>query len=207
MSVNMITKRALSTSMTLGQVIRPPIPVYGVEGRYAASLYSAAHKKNSLDTADKDLKLIKDLYNTHSDFKLFIENPALNRQKKKNAITAVLKSLGVSSESQNFFGTLAENGRLNKLNAVINSFEAIMRAHRGELYVEVASADPLSKKHEQALNEVLKKFATEGQKLNVNFSVKPNMIGGLVVTIGDKYVDMSISTRLKKLTTAIQTAV
>lgn len=72
MSVNMITKRALSTSVTLGQVIRPPIPVYGVEGRYAASLYSAAHKKNSLDAADKDLKLIKDLYNTHSDFKVLV---------------------------------------------------------------------------------------------------------------------------------------
>lgn len=40
-----------------------------------------------------------------------------------------------------FLGLLAENGRLNKLNAVFNSFESIMQAHREELYVEVTSAE------------------------------------------------------------------
>uniref|UniRef100_A0A915EEN5 Oligomycin sensitivity conferral protein n=1 Tax=Ditylenchus dipsaci TaxID=166011 RepID=A0A915EEN5_9BILA len=204
----MVLKRAFSTSnVVASQIVRPPIPVYGVEGKYAAALYSACYKQKTLDTADKDLKLIKDLYKTHKDFQLFVQDPTLNRQKKRKAVEAVLQSIGVSKESQNFIGVMAEGGRLNKLNAVCNSFESIMRAHRNELYVEVTSAEALSKKHEQSLNDALKKFATSGQKLHVSFSVKPSLIGGLVVTIGDRYVDLSVASRLKKLTTALETAI
>lgn len=42
-----------------------------------------------------------------------------------------------------FVGVLAENGRLNKLKSVFSSFESIMRAYRGEVFVEVTSAEVL----------------------------------------------------------------
>ena len=146
----------------------------------------------------------------------------MKAHKKRSAVQAISKNLGVSKETANLIDLLAENGRLSKLEAVINSFETIMRAHKGELFVEVTSAEvcsrfsflasqvhfqPLSKKHESALSDALQKFAKSGQKLHITFNTKPSIVGGLVVTIGDKYVDLSIASRIKKYTEALETAI
>lgn len=69
MSSSLLLKRSLSTSTYLAaQQVRPPIQVYGIEGKYASALYSSAMQQKSLETVDKDLQQIKQLYNTHKDF-------------------------------------------------------------------------------------------------------------------------------------------
>ncbi|TKR93969.1 hypothetical protein L596_008327 [Steinernema carpocapsae] len=200
-------KRSFSLSAVAQQLVKTPIQVHGVEGRYASALYSASHKKNNLDAVDSDLKKIGELYRTNVQFKEFVLDPTLQRHKKKDAVQAVLKKVGVSAESQNFLALLAENGRLNKLEAVLNSFESIMRAHRGELFVQVTTAEPLPKNQESSLNAALQKFAKQGQKLHVTMAVNPKIIGGMIVNIGDKYVDMSIASRIKKYQQVVESAV
>merc|ERR1712212_1058818 len=51
-----ILARGLSTSASSQQLVKPPVQVYSLEGRYAAALYSAAHKKKALAAVEKDLK-------------------------------------------------------------------------------------------------------------------------------------------------------
>uniref|UniRef100_A0A0N4ZMP8 ATP synthase peripheral stalk subunit OSCP, mitochondrial n=1 Tax=Parastrongyloides trichosuri TaxID=131310 RepID=A0A0N4ZMP8_PARTI len=199
-------KRSLSLSTPVSNMIRTPIQVYGVEGRYAAALYSAASKTKTLEGVEKDLQKVKQLYSTDAKFKEFVLNPTLKNEKKRQAVQKIGQELGVSKEATNFFGVLAENGRLNKLESVINSFESIMRAHKGELFVEVTSAAPLSKNHQSSLNDALAKFNKGGKKLTIKFNVKPEIIGGLIVNMGDKFVDMSMATRIKKYQTALKEA-
>ncbi|CAD5207665.1 unnamed protein product [Bursaphelenchus okinawaensis] len=201
-------KRAFATSASVAtQAVRAPIQTYGIEGKYASSLYTAAFKNKSLDTVDKDLQKVKDLYTKSPEFKAFVQNPTLKRNQKKSAVEAILKKTGVSSEIQNFCGVLAENGRLANLQAVISSFETIMRAHRGELAVDVVSAEKLNSSQESALRDALQKHVKSGQKLTLNFQVKPSIIGGLVVTIGDRYVDLSVASKIKKLNEIVNTTV
>ncbi|EYC33191.1 hypothetical protein Y032_0002g656 [Ancylostoma ceylanicum] len=173
----------------------------------------------------------------------FVLDPTLKGLKKKQAVLAVAQKLGLSKESTNFLGLLAENGRLSKLEAVVASYEHIMRAHRGELFVQVLrclillyflsissfcyqkfrshrlnhSANPTNPHlatpyirlatFSNAVDMLTSppksrhklQMAKSGQKLNVTYTVKPSIMGGLVVTIGDKYVDLSIASRIKKL--------
>ncbi|ETN70087.1 hypothetical protein RB195_005474 [Necator americanus] len=193
-------KRSFSMSAAaFSGLVKAPVAVHGIEGRYAAALYSAAHKQKNLEQVDKDLQKIKGIYQQDAKFKDFVRDPTLKGLKKKQAVLAIAQKLGLTKESTNFLGILAENGRLSKLEAVVASYEHIMRAHRGELFVQVTSAEPLSKSHESALSDALHKMAKSGQKLNVTYTVKPAIMGGLVVTIGDKYVDLSIASRIKKL--------
>ena len=50
-----ILSRQFSTSTTKKALVKTPIPVYGIEGRYSAALFSAANKKKVLDTVESDL--------------------------------------------------------------------------------------------------------------------------------------------------------
>uniref|UniRef100_A0A1I7WNP7 Oligomycin sensitivity conferral protein n=1 Tax=Heterorhabditis bacteriophora TaxID=37862 RepID=A0A1I7WNP7_HETBA len=179
-------KRSFSMTAILrsSQLVKTPIQVHGIEGRYAAALYSAAHKQNKLDQVDKDLQTVRDIYRQNQQFKDFVLDPTLKAMKKKATIQAIAQKIGLSTESgsflilviaKNFLGLLAENGRLGKLEAVVTSYENIMRAHRGELFIQcimdtndtmrlnysnliqITSAEPLSKQHEQALNDALNK--------------------------------------------------
>jgi len=60
----------------------------------------------------------------------------------------------------------------------------------------------MAKEVEAALNSFLQK----GEKSFVKYHVDPSIIGGMIVSIGDKYVDMSMSSKLNKYTEIIKSA-
>lgn len=60
---------------------------------------------------------------------------------------------------------------------------------------------------QQELQTVLKSFVKSGQSIILNSKVDPNILGGMIVSIGDKYVDMSTASKIKKYTELIQQAV
>lgn len=64
--------------------------------------------------------------------------------------------INLSATTSNLLGLLAENGRLNKLEAVINAFKIMMAAHRGEITCEVVTAKPLDQAQRQNLEAALK---------------------------------------------------
>ncbi|VDM42630.1 unnamed protein product [Toxocara canis] len=204
----MLLKRSFSMSAIAQQLIKTPIQVHGIEGRYAAALYSAATKQKKLETVEKDFKALREVFKTNPKFREFVQDPTLKPANKKEGIKACAQKLGLCKEVQNFLVLMAENGRLKKLSAVMNTFDSIMSAHHGELVIEITTAEPLSKAHETSLNEALRKFAKPGQKLLISTLVKPAILGGLIVNIGgDRYVDMSIASRIKKYEQALYSAV
>ena len=102
----------------------------------------------------------------------------------------------------NFLGVLAENRRLAQLPDIIRAFATIAAAQRGEVTAEVATAHPLSDEQVSTLQEKLK--AREGRNVKIRTSVDPDLLGGLVVTIGSKRIDGSIRTRLNSLAHAMK---
>ena len=60
----------------------------------------------------------------------------------------------------------------------------------------------MTKEVEAAINGFLK----SGQKSLISYSVNPNLIGGLVVSVGDRFVDMSMASKLKKYEDIIKSA-
>jgi len=60
---------------------------------------------------------------------------------------------------------------------------------------------------QQELEAALKGFVKSGQSLLITTSVDPSIVGGLIVSIGDKYCDMSTATKIKKYTEIIKAAV
>jgi F-type H+-transporting ATPase subunit delta len=118
------------------------------------------------------------------------------------AIAAVAKQLKLDALTANFLGVLAANRRLAKLPAIISAFKAIAAAQRGEVTATVTSAHPLSEAQLAALKTKL--TAREGRTVMLTAAVDPDLLGGLVVTIGSQRIDASIRTRLNSLAQAMK---
>lgn len=91
---------------------------------------------------------------------------------------------------------MAENGRLGRLQGVARAFAEIMSAHRGEVKAVVTTAKPLDAQQLKELGAVLQVFIKKGNTLQLETKVNPALIGGMVVSLGDRYIDLSIASRL-----------
>ncbi|XP_060588719.1 ATP synthase subunit O, mitochondrial-like [Ruditapes philippinarum] len=199
--------RQFSTSAVRNKLADMPLKLYGIEGRYASALFSAATKQNKLDVVDKEINSFKALMAKENAVREFIYDPSQQRQTKMAAMIKLAQSQKYSDITSNFLGVMAENGRLPKTKGIISAFHMLMRAHRGEIVCSVTTAKPLSASDEKELRAAMEGFAKKGQKLEIEMLVDPSLIGGMVVNIGDKFVDMSIASKMKKYTSLLKEAV
>ncbi|XP_041115235.1 ATP synthase subunit O, mitochondrial-like [Polyodon spathula] len=193
--------RLFSTTVIkpVSKLIQPPIQVYGVEGRYATALYSAASKQKNLDQVEKELGRVKSLMKDPKMTTVFM-NPHIKRSIKQKTVNDVMTKEKLSPITVNFMNLLAENGRLSFTPGVISAFGKMMSAHRGEVLCSVTTAQPLDEASLTELKNALNGFLQKGETLQLETKSDPSVLGGMIVSIGDKYVDMSTKTKIQKLT-------
>uniref|UniRef100_A0A8B9DMZ1 ATP synthase peripheral stalk subunit OSCP, mitochondrial n=1 Tax=Anser cygnoides TaxID=8845 RepID=A0A8B9DMZ1_ANSCY len=95
---------------------------------------------------------------------------------------------------------LAENGRLRYTPGIVSAFGKIMSAYRGEVLCTVTTAQPLDDASLTDLKSALNGFLAKGEVLKLETKTDPSVLGGMIVNIGEKYVDMSTKTKIQKLT-------
>ncbi|XP_072371537.1 ATP synthase subunit O, mitochondrial [Scyliorhinus torazame] len=173
--------RSFSTTVIkpVSKLVMPPIQVFGVEGRYATALYSAASKEKKLDQVEQELTkiIIKSQVVVMQEFYLF------------------------------FSDLLAENGRLRQTPDVVSAFSKIMSAHRGEVLCSVTTAQTLDEGNLSELKTALSGFLKKGETLKLETKTDASILGGMIVSVGDKYADMSTKTKIQKLSKLINEAI
>ncbi|KAJ3335459.1 ATP synthase subunit O, mitochondrial [Gonapodya sp. JEL0774] len=178
------------------------LPVlHGLDGRYATALFSAAKKSNAVDAVERDLNRIKSLMQSDEKFKFFVETPIIPRDEKKGGLKEIFVKGGYSPVTQNFFDVLADNGRLDQTSKIFNSFEILLLASRGLVSCAVTSAKELDAATLRRVEAILTKsnLLEKGQRITVTSKVNPSILGGLVIEIGDKTIDLSVSSKIAKL--------
>lgn len=138
------------------QLVKPPVQVFGIEGRYACALYSAASKQKCLEAVEKDLTGFQADYKKDTKLRDYIINPTIKRSLKAAALKDAAKEVKFNPATGFFLEQLAENGRLNKLDNIINAYKLIMSAHRGEVVCEVTTSKPLEAAQRKELEAQLK---------------------------------------------------
>lgn len=137
-------------------MVKTPVQVFGLEGRYATALYSAASKQNQLEAVERELTQLQVAMRKNKSLREFITSPIVNKKVMSNTLSEATKSSSFASSTTNLLSLLAENGKLKKIDGVINSFRTIMAAHRGEVVCEVTTAKPLDASQRKQLEDVLK---------------------------------------------------
>lgn len=184
-------------SQIVSKMVKPPISLFGVEGRYVNALYSAASKSKKLDAVEGDLKKLASLYKTDTKFREFLVNPLINPQQKNQVFEKDLKSkLKLNDLSVNLLSVMSENRRLKLLPDVDNSFHQIMSAVRNELNCTIISAKPLADGKKKEVEESIKGFSSK--KILLSYKQDPSIIGGLIIDFnGEHYIDMSIRSKIR----------
>ena len=173
-------------------------------GRYASALFDLASEAGTVTAVESDLDNLDAALRESADLSAVITNPEISRSQLAAIMSGVADYLGLSELTRNFLGVLADNRRVSKLPAMIRAFHMIAAAQRGEVQAEVASAHALTDLQLQELESKLR--AREGRTVKLKSRVDPDLLGGLVVTIGSKRIDSSIRTRLNSLAQAMKTA-
>ncbi|HEY8603450.1 F0F1 ATP synthase subunit delta [Tsuneonella suprasediminis] len=171
-------------------------------GRYASALFDLASEAGTVSAVESDLDTLSAALTESAELRALTTNPELSRRQQGAAIEGVAKVLGLSDLTGKFLGVLAENRRLASLSAMIGAFRAIAAAQRGEVNAEVTSAHALTDAQIDQLKQKL--TAREGRTVKISTSVDPDLLGGLVVTIGSQRIDGSIRTRLNSLAQAMK---
>ncbi|MGY6552177.1 MAG: F0F1 ATP synthase subunit delta [Erythrobacter sp.] len=171
-------------------------------GRYASALFDLASENGTVTAVEKDLETLSVALGESPELRSATTNPQLSRGEQASAMAALAKHLKLSELTANFLGVLAQNRRLSALGNVIAAFKAIAAAQRGEISAKVASAHPLSAEQLASLKDKL--TARQGRTVMLSAEVDPDLLGGLVVTIGSQRIDASIRTRLNSLAQAMK---
>ena len=173
-------------------------------GRYASALFDLASEAGTVTAVESDLEKLRAALGESADLRALTTNPEISRDAAQAAINGVGKLLKLSDLTGNFLGVLAQNRRLSQLPAMIRAFNTIAAAQRGEVTAEVSSAHALSDTQLASLKDKL--TAREGRTVKLQTNVDPDLLGGLVVTIGSQRIDGSIKTRLNTLATKMMKA-
>ncbi|MBZ3889377.1 ATP synthase subunit O, mitochondrial, partial [Sciurus carolinensis] len=192
--------------LTLPFCLKPPVQIYGIEGRYATALYSAASKQNKLEQVEKELLRVAQLLK-EPKVAASILNPYIKRSVKIKSLNDMTAKERFSPITANLISLLAENGRLDNTQGIISAFSTIMSVHRGEVPCTVTTASPLPEAILSELKTVLKSFLSQGQVLKLEVKTDPAIMGGMIVRIGEKYVDMSAKTKIQKLSRAMRESI
>lgn len=86
-------------------LLQAPIQLFGVEGRYAHALYSAATKQKSLQSVEKELNSFKDILKVDTKFNQFVKDPTIKRGTKSEVLLASLQKQKFSPITTNFLCT------------------------------------------------------------------------------------------------------
>ncbi|KAK3320815.1 ATP synthase delta subunit-domain-containing protein [Cercophora scortea] len=182
--------------------IKAPIALFGIDGTYATALYTAAVKTSTLEPTAKSLAALGSLLEKDPKLVAILQTPTLSQSDKSQIVAELQKAAGITGETaKNFLSTLAANNRLGLVPGVVTKFAELMSASRGEVELVVTSAQPLDNKTLSRLESAVTKSSYVGQnkKLKVTNTINPDIIGGLIVEIGDRTIDLSVSSKVAKM--------
>ena len=164
---------------------------------YAKALIDAMEKKGATEQVVAELSsLVSDVLARFPQFQSVIDSPRLSPTEKDQLIERVFGSLA-SDDLKIFLKVLSDRGRLDCLREVSIEARRLLNELRNRTAVEVTTAKPLTDDERNSLvHELQLKLSCE---IHLQQKVDEDILGGIVVRVGDKVIDGSVRNRLREM--------
>ncbi|MBN2141439.1 MAG: ATP synthase F1 subunit delta [Desulfovibrionaceae bacterium] len=175
-----------------------------VSRRYAKALFSLGQKRGGpeLEAYGNELSGLADVLKGAPEALRFFKNPSFSPKEKKAVMGTILDQVKVDPTVRNFCDLLADKGRLDALLDISSDFGAMLDEAKGVLRGSLTTAKDLSAGRRSELKKRLEEQT--GRKLELDFATDPEILGGVVLRIGDKVLDASLRAQLQILKETIK---
>lgn len=169
---------------------------------YARSLFEVARERDGLDSVRDQLAAFDDALAGSDDLRTFFFSPQFSTEEKIDGLRRCVD--GASDEVQNFLEALLERSRMPAIHRIRARFDQMWERERDHLPVRITSATPLD---DETANGIGARIGEQtGKQVQLTRNVDPEIIGGLVVRVGNQILDASVRARLERLRRTVATA-
>jgi F-type H+-transporting ATPase subunit delta len=169
---------------------------------YARSLFEVAKETDKLDEVREQLGQFADALESERELQVFFFSPYFSSEEKKDGLGKVLE--GANPAVLNFFELLVEKHRMPALFRIRRTYDQLWEHENKLLPVEITSAIELDDEIAQRIGDQIGQQT--GQRVELTKTVDPEIIGGLVLRVGNSILDASIRNRLENLRKNVATA-
>ena len=168
--------------------------------RYSKALFALAEQEGAVDSIQDDLNMIKTVFLENPELNQAMVNPLIGETVKSRLLSQLFKE-GVSPLTFRFLELLSRKKRSGFLLEMIAHYTDRVLEYNGVLSGELRSAQELDSGQMDEIKASVE--AMTGKKVQLRTSVDDTLIGGFIVKIKDRVVDLSIKTQLEKLRTQL----
>jgi F-type H+-transporting ATPase subunit delta len=164
---------------------------------YAKALLGASERAGNTESVVEQLEsLVSDVLTPLPQLEAVLVSPRIPWEVKEQMLERAFGGR-VAKELLNFLKVVTRRGRFDCLRAIASSARMQFNELRGRVQVQVRSAEPLDQSMLDAVTGRL--TSALGRQVELQLSVDPDLIGGLVVRVGDTVYDGSVANRLRRL--------
>jgi len=167
-----------------------------VASRYAKSLLELSAEKGVLETVHKDMVNFIKTCEENRDLYLMLKNPIIKHDKKRKILNLVFSKADKLTLA--IFDIITRKNRESILLEIAKQFNVQYNIYNSIEKASVTTAVPLDKELKKQLEDVVSKISSL-DKVELVEKVDKDIIGGFILTVGDRQIDDSIKTKLKAL--------
>jgi len=162
---------------------------------YARALFEAAQDEEKLDEIREQLGQFADVLDKDRELQVFFFSPYFSTQEKVDGLRRAVD--GAEPIFLNFLELLLENHRMSAIFRIRRGYDKLWEEHNRLLPVQVTSAVELD---EETVRHIGDRISEQtGRRVDLSSSVEPDILGGIVVRVGNQVLDASIRNRLETL--------
>jgi F-type H+-transporting ATPase subunit delta len=162
---------------------------------YARSLFEVAKEHDKLDVVREQLGAFADALSESHELQVFFFSPYFSTQEKEEGLDRAIS--GADPVFMNFLKLLVEKHRMPVVFRVRSTYEELWDDEKRLLPVAITSAVELDKKIVDQLGDRISEQT--GRKVELSSNVDPDILGGIVVRVGNSVLDASVRNRLEQL--------
>lgn len=169
---------------------------------YARSLFEVAKEHGKLDLVREQLGQFADALDGNRELAIYFFSPYFSTEEKKEGLGRLLSDVDPTVE--NFLELLVENHRMPVIFRARRDFERLWEQENRLLPVTITSAVALDETTVKSIGDTIGQQT--GQRVELTTTVDPDVLGGLVVRVGNSILDASIRNRLENLRRSVARA-
>jgi F-type H+-transporting ATPase subunit delta len=163
---------------------------------YARSLLDLANEKKQGEALGQELRQINEILDQNPGFQEILANPSIGVEERERLLERIFRN-NVSPLVFSTLGVMNQHGRLGFLPQMAGAYDAMLGAQLGKVEVDLTVVNKLTGEQLNRARELLS--AALKREVVIHEYENPDILGGVIVRVGDKLIDASVKYQLSAI--------